>query len=140
MNIVGSLLAKDAGVPWTIAEIEDIQYFTEADNLNIDVVVNKKLLTSSTILQILLDSRNMETSRCLSLEDADVSEIVAAPDSKITRAAVRDLKLPSGMTLAGIVRDGEGMLVSGDTRIQSGDHVVVFSLSGSLNKYEKLFR
>lgn len=140
MNIVGSLLAKDAGVPWTIAEIEDIQYFTEAENLNIDVVVNKKLLTSSTILQILLDSRNMETSRCLSLEDADVSEIVAAPDSKITRAAVRDLKLPSGMTLAGIVRDGEGMLVSGDTRIQSGDHVVVFSLSGSLNKYEKLFR
>ena len=45
MNIVGSLLAKDAGVPRTIAEIEDIQYFTEAENLNIDVVVNKKLLT-----------------------------------------------------------------------------------------------
>ena len=82
----------------------------------------------------------METSRCLSLEDADVSEIVAAPDSKITRAAVKDLKLPNGMTLAGIVRNGEGMLVSGDTRIQTGDHVVVFSLSGSLNKYEKLFR
>lgn len=140
MNIVGSLLAKDAGVPRTIAEIEDIQYFAEAENLNIDVVVNKKLLTSSTILQMLLDSRNMETSRCLSLEDADVSEIVAAPDSKITKGAVRDLKLPSGMTLAGIVRNGEGMLVSGDTQIRGGDHVVVFSLSGSLNKYEKLFR
>lgn len=140
MNIVGSMLAKDAGVARTIAEIEDIQYFTEAENLNIDVVVNKKLLTSSTILQMLLDSRNMETSRCLSLEDADVSEIVANPDARITRAAVKDLKLPDGMTLAGLVRDGHGMLVSGDTRILPGDHVVVFSLSGSLNKYEKLFR
>lgn len=140
MNIVGSMLAKDAGVPWTIAEIEDIQYFAEAENLNIDVVVNKKLLTSSTILQMLLDSKNMETARCLSLEDADVFEVVATDGARITRAAVKDLKLPDGMTLAGIVRDGHGMLVSGDTRIQPGDHVVVFSLSGSLNKYEKLFR
>lgn len=140
MNIVGSMLAKDAGVPWTIAEIEDIQYFAEAENLNIDVVVNKKLLTSSTILQMLLDSKNMETARCLSLEDADVFEVVATDGARITRAAVKDLKLPDGMTLAGIVRDGHGMLVSGDTRIQAGDHVVVFSLSGSLNKYEKLFR
>lgn len=140
MNIVGSMLAKDAGVPWTIAEIEDIQYFAEAENLNIDVVVNKKLLTSSTILQMLLDSKNMETARCLSLEDADVFEVVATDGARITRAAVKNLKLPDGMTLAGIVRDGHGMLVSGDTRIQPGDHVVVFSLSGSLNKYEKLFR
>lgn len=140
MNIVGAMLAKDAGVPRTIAEIEDIQYFTEAENLNIGVVVNKKLLTSSTILQMLLDTKNMETSRCLSLEDADVSEMVVAPGSGITRHAVRDLKLPAGITLAGLVRDGEGMLVSGDTHILPGDHVVVFSLSGSLNKYEKLFK
>lgn len=140
MNIVGSMLAKDAGVPRTIAEIEDIQYFTEAENLNIDVVVNKKLLTSSTILQMLLDSKNMETARSLSLEDADVFEVVASGGTRITRAAVKDLKLPDGMTLAGLVRDGQGMLVSGDTWIQGGDHVVVFSLSGSLNKYEKLFR
>ena len=67
-------------------------------------------------------------------------EVVATDGARITRAAVKDLKLPDGMTLAGIVRDGHGMLVSGDTRIQPGDHVVVFSLSGSLNKYEKLFR
>lgn len=140
MNIVVSMLAKDAGVPCIIADIEDIQYFTEAENLNIDVVVNKMLLTASAILQMLLDTKNLQTSRCLSMEDADVSEITVARDAKITRAAVRNLKLPSGMTLAGIIRDGKGILVSGDTHIQAGDHVVVFSLSGSLNKYEKMFR
>ena len=140
MNIVISMLAKDAGVPCIIADVEDIQYFTEAENLNIDVVVNKMLLTSSTIVQMLLDRKNMQTSRCISMEDADVSEITVADGSKITKAAVKDLKLPSGMTLAGIIRNGEGMLVSGDTNIHTGDHVVVFSLTGSLNKYDKLFR
>lgn len=140
MNIVASMLAKDAGVPCIVADIEDIQYFTEAENLNIDVVVNKMLLTSSAIVQMLLDSRHLHTSRCLVLEDADVSEIMVEASSKLTGEEVRNLRLPSGMTLAGIIRNGEGMLVSGDTRIKAGDHVVVFSLTGSLNRYDKLFR
>jgi trk system potassium uptake protein TrkA len=43
------------------------------------------------------------------------------------------------MTIAGLVRDGQGMLVNGNTVIQPGDHAVVFSLSGSLHKVERLF-
>lgn len=139
MNIVGCMLAKDAGVEKTIAEIEDIQYFVEADSLNIDVVINKKLLTSSTIFQMLLDT-DLPTPRCLALEDAEVAEIVAGENSPVTRAPVSDLRLPRDMTLAGMIRDGEGMLVSGSTHIRAGDHVVVFCLSGSLNKFEKLFK
>ena len=55
-NIVCAIVAKDLGAVKTIAQIEDIQYFDEAQNLDIDAVVNKKLLTSSRIYQILLDS------------------------------------------------------------------------------------
>lgn len=40
------------------------------------------------------------------------------------------------MTLAGLVRDGKGMLIDGRTRIQPGDHVVVFCLSGSIHRVE----
>ena len=43
------------------------------------------------------------------------------------------------MTLAGLVRDGHGMLVTGDTVVLPGDHVVVFTLSGRLHKAEKIF-
>ncbi len=43
------------------------------------------------------------------------------------------------MTLAGLIRDGQGMLVHGNTVIQPGDHVVVFCLSGAIHKVEKLF-
>lgn len=140
MNIVGAILAKDSGVPGVIADIEDLQYFAEAENLNIDIVVNKMLLTSSTILQMLLDSKNIRSARCLSLEDADVSEITVAEGSKVTRTQVRNLRLPDGMTIAGLIREGRGMLVDGDTLIRPGDHVVVFSLTGSLHKYDKLFK
>ena len=43
------------------------------------------------------------------------------------------------MTLAGLIRNAEGMLITGNTVIQPGDRVLLFCLSGALRKVEKLF-
>ena len=137
-NILTCLTAKELGVKKTIAEVENIQYINQAESLNIGTIINKKLLASSTIFQLLLDA-DSSTSRCLALADAEVAELEVKPGAKIAGRPVRQLKLPWGMTLAGLVRGGEGMLVTGDTVIQPGDHVVVFTLSGILHKTEKLF-
>lgn len=137
-NILACIMAKEFGVAKTIAEVENLQLISEAEGLNIGTTINKKLLASSTIFQLLLDA-DSSTSKCHALTDAEVAEIEARPGSKITRAAVKDLNLSRDMTIAGLVRDGVGMLVTGNTRIQPGDHVVVFCLAGALHKIEKLF-
>jgi len=137
-NIFTCLTAKELGVKKTVADVESIQFISQAENLNIGMVINKKLLASSTIFQLLLDA-DSSTSKCLALADAEVAELEARPGSKITRSAVKDLSLPSELTLAGLFRDGEGMLISGNTQIRPGDHVLVFCLSGALHKVEKLF-
>ena len=137
-NILTCLAAKEFGVKKTIAEVENLQFISEAEGLNIGTVVNKKLLASSRIFQMLLD-RDTSTSKCLALADAEVAEIVAKEGSKITRAPIKDLRLSSYMTIAGLIRDGKGQLVSGNTPIQAGDRVVVFTLDGVIHKVEKLF-
>ncbi len=137
-NILACLTAKEFGVAKSIAEVEDLQFISEAEGLNIGTIINKKLLASSKIFQLLLDT-DSTTSKCLALADAEVAEIEAKPGSKITRSAVKNLSLPRGMTIAALIRDGKGMLVSGNTEVQPGDHVVVFCLSGSIHKVEKLF-
>lgn len=137
-NILACLTAKEFQVSKTIAEVENIQFISEAEGLNIGTVINKKLLASSKIFQLMLDS-DESSSKFMALADAEVAELDARPGSKITRAQVMDLKLSHDMTIAGLVRDGKGMLVDGRTRIQPGDHVVVFCLSGSIHKIEKLF-
>ena len=137
-NILACLSAKEMGVKKTIAEVENIQFISEAENLNIGTIINKKLLASSGIFQLLLDSDSND-ARCLALADAEVAEIEAKPKSKITRGAVKDLSLPRDVTLAGLVRGGRGMLVGGNTVIEAGDHVVVFCLQGALHKIERLF-
>ncbi len=137
-NILACLTAKEFGVNKTIAEVENIQFISEAEGLNIGTIINKKLLASSKIFQILLDA-DINSSKCLALADAEVAEIVVKPHSKITKGEVKDLNLSRDMTIAGLVRDGKGMLVRGYTVIQAGDHVVVFCLAGALHKVERLF-
>ena len=137
-HIFSCLNAKELGVKKTVANVETIQFISQAENLNIGTVINKKLLASSSIFQLLLDT-DSSTSKCLALADAEVAELEAKEGSKITSALVKDLKLPRGLTLAGLIRGDEGMLITGMTQILPGDHVLVFCLSGSLHKIERLF-
>lgn len=137
-NILSCLTAKEFGVKKTVADVETIQFISQAENLNIGKVVNKKLLASSTIFQLLLDS-DSSTAKCLALADAEVAELEAREGSRITRSAVKDLKLPRELTLAGLIRGDEGMLITGNTVIRPGDHVLVFCLQGALHKVERLF-
>ncbi len=137
-NVLACLTAKELGVKKTIAEVENIHFISQAEGLNIGTVINKKLLASSSIFQLLLDA-DSSTPRCLALAEAEVAEIVAREGSKITKAPVKELRLQRDMTIAGLIRNGRGMLVSGDTHIKAGDHVVVFCMAGYLHKVEKLF-
>ena len=138
VNMMACMIAKTNGVPKTIAQVEDIQFINEAEALNIGTIVNKKLLASSRIYQIMIDA-DEDNARCLALADAEVAEIIVEEGDRVTRADVKDLKLSRDFTIAGLVRNGKGQLVDGNTRIQAGDHVVVFCLQGAIHKLDRYF-
>ncbi len=121
-----------------MADVENLQFVSQAENLNIGTIINKKLLASSHIFKILLDA-DEGNAKCLALADAEVAELAVKDGAKITKAAVKDLHLPFGMTLAAVVRNDQCSLVSGNTHIQGGDYVVVVCLTGTINKIEKWF-
>ncbi|MDE6299608.1 MAG: Trk system potassium transporter TrkA [Muribaculaceae bacterium] len=137
-NILSCMSAKEFGVPKTIADVENLQFVSQAENLNIGTILNKKLLASSHIFKILLDA-DENNAKCLALADAEVAELIVKDGAKITKAPVKDLRLPFGMTLAAMVRDNICMLVNGNSQIEPGDFVVVFCLSGTIHKIEKWF-
>ena len=138
-NILGCMMAKEHGVRKTVAQVENLQYVNEAEALNIGSIINKKLLASSRIFQIMLDS-DLDNAKCLALHEAEVSELIVKEGARVTRSDIKDLRLPAGITIAGLVRDGEGQLVRGNTRLQGGDHLVVFTLAGAIHKIEKAFK
>ncbi|MCD7916570.1 MAG: Trk system potassium transporter TrkA [Tannerellaceae bacterium] len=138
MNILACLAAKRFGVVKTIAKIENLDYIPLAESMDIGSVINKKLIAASHIYQFLLDA-DVSNVKSLTFANADVAELVARPNSKITRKQVKDLRLPRDMTLGGLIRDGEPMMIKGDTQIQAYDHVVVFCLDTAMRKLEDYF-
>lgn len=137
-NILACVAAKRYGVFKTIAGVENLDYISLADSMDIGAVINKKLIAASYIYQFLLDA-DVSNVKCLAFASADVAELIARPHSKITRKPVKELRLPNDMTLGGLIRDGEPMMINGDTQIQAYDHVVVFCLDTAMRKLEDYF-
>ncbi len=137
-NILACLTAKQLGVRKTVAMVENLDYVTMAENLDIGTIINRKTIAASYIYQMLLDA-NVMNVRFLNSAKADVAEFIAQQGSKVTKLPVKDLHMPAGVTIGGLVRKGEGILVSGNTQIQAKDTVVVFCHNINMKNIEKYF-
>lgn len=138
-NILACLTAKRLGIKKTVAEVENMDYISVAENLGIGTIINKKLITVSNIYRFLLHA-DVSNIKSLTIANADVAEIVASPNSKITKKEIKKLTFPRNVTLGGLIRNGEPMMIDGNTVIEPYDKVVVFCLEDSLKEAEKFFR
>ena len=137
-NILACLTAKRLGVRKTIAMVENMDYVKMAESLDIGTIINKKAIAASHIYPMMLDS-DVKNTRFLMTANADVAEFTAQEGSKVTKKKVFELGLPHGCTIGGLVRRGEGNLVSGGSQIEAGDIVVVFCHNVNMSKIEKFF-
>jgi trk system potassium uptake protein TrkA len=138
-NIFACLAAKRFGVGKTIADIENIDYISMAEGLDIGTVLNKKNITVSYIYQMLLNASVLNV-RNLTSADAEIVELIATEGSRITRGQIRTLNLPEEVSIGGIVRAGEGLLVNGDTQIVPNDQIIVICRSHNIRELERYFK
>lgn len=140
-NILACLTAKRMGVRKTVAAVENMDYVSMAESLDIGTIINKKALAASRIYQMMLDEDvSVSNIKFLTTANADVGEFTAQQGSKVTKKRVFELGLPKGVTIGGLVRNGVGQLVSGGTQIEAGDSVVVFCHNINMSKIEKFFK
>lgn len=137
-NIMACVAAKKMGVAKTIAEVENLEYIKLAEQMGVDSVINKKLIAASRIFIFTL-SNKVRTVKCLTGSDAQVIEYVVNPDSRITKAPVKELRFPSDAVIGGIVRGSESFIPVADTLIRPYDRVAVFTLPTAIGKVEKFF-
>lgn len=138
-NILACLTAKKMGVRKTVAMVENLDYVSMAESLDIGTIINKKNIAASHIFQMMLDAE-VSNMRSLMMVESDVAEFVAAEGSKVTKKPVKDLGLPFGVTIGGLVRNEQGYLVNGNTQVMAGDSVMVFCHEHNLKKVEKFFK
>jgi len=137
-NILACVTAKSLGVPKTVAEVENLDYILMAQKLNIGTVINKKLIAAGYIYRFMLNA-DVSNVKCMTFADAEVAELVARTNSKVTKKPVKDLNLPKDMILGGKIGNGKAEIINGDMVIKAGDQVVVFCLNNAMHKIEDYF-
>ena len=137
-NILASLMAKRYGVEQTVSVIEKPLYSQMVVNLGIDVIIDPKDIMVSSILQHVRRGKiyaaySIRSGLCEVLE-ADVFE-----SFEYAGKALRDVRLPMGVIIGAIVRDGVPLSLRGDTVIEKDDRLVLFAAAESIKQVEKMF-
>ena len=138
-NILACVAAKGFGVPRTIAEVENLEYIKLAESMGVDAVINKKLITASRIFKFTLSDK-VRFIKYMSGTNAEVLEYIVAPDTKITKAPLKDMAFPKNAIIGGVIRGNDSYIAVGDTVIEAYDRVAVFALPEAVKEVDKFFR
>lgn len=138
VNILSSLLAKRAGCQRAIALINNPGFGPLMTSLGIDVFIDPRATTVSSILQYVRRGRIRGLHSFLDGQ-AEVIEAEALETSSLVGKPLREIKLPSGIIVGAIVRAGEVVIPRGGTIIRAKDRVIMFALSAMVKKVEQMF-
>ena len=137
-NILSCVVAKRMGVPKVIAEVENFEYIKLAEEMGVDSVINKKLITAGKIFRFTL-SNKVRSIKVLNGTDAVVLEFIVNTNSKITTGRLRDLGFPEEAIIGGFVRGNESFIADSESTIRPYDQVVVFANPDAVDKVDKFF-
>lgn len=138
-NVLACVVAKKLGISKTIAEVENIEYIRLAEDMGVDSVINKKLITAGRIFKFTLSGK-ARFVKYIAGTNAEVLEYTVAPGSAITKGPLRDIKFPKNAIIGGITRGSESMIAVGDTTIEAYDRVAVFAMPESISEIDRFFK
>ena len=138
-NILSCVVARKFGVARTVAEVENIEYIRLAEEMGVDTVINKKLITAGKIFKFTLSGK-ARFVKYLSGSNAEIIEYTVAPGSAITKSPLKDLNFPRNAIIAGVIRGSDSFIAVGDTQIEDYDRVAIFALPQTIKEIDKFFK
>jgi trk system potassium uptake protein len=138
INIMTALLAEHHRVLRTLTLVNNNAYAPLLGSLGIDVAINPRETTVSSILQHVRRGR-IRSVHSLKDGEAEVLEAEALETSPLAGKPLRDARLPPGVLVGAIIRDGQFEVPRADTLIRARDLVIVVARAAMVKKVEKLF-
>jgi trk system potassium uptake protein TrkA len=139
VNILSCLLAKRFGCKRVVTLVNNASSYSPlTSSLGIDVAINPREITVSSILQHIRKGRIVSV-HSICKGKAEVIEAEAVEASSVVGKRMEDLDLPAGIVIGTIVRGEEVIVPDEDTIISTGDKVVILSQSNMVGTVEKVF-
>ena len=137
-NILISFFASSQGVPKVISKVNRDELRFIAEKLGLDTLISSRSVSSNVLsryaraLQNSLGS-NVETLYKLMDGKAEALEFRVQADFPMTNVPLKDMRLKSGILVAGIIRNRKTLIPSGVDVILPGDRVIVLSAASGMH-------
>jgi trk system potassium uptake protein TrkA len=138
-NMLAATRAKSLGCPMSIALINDPTLLPMIDALGIDAYINPRATTVSSILRHIRHGR-VRNVYSIGDAEAEVIEAQVLSTSPLSGKPVRDIAFPEGVLLGGIMRGEKYLNPRGNTVVEEGDIVSIFSLTKDVPEVERLLQ
>lgn len=138
-NILAAVRAKQAGCPMAIALVNDPTLVPLMGALDIDAYINPRATTVSSILRHI---RLGKVRAVYSIGDAEAEVIEAQvlSTSPIAGRLVREIEFPEGVLMGALMKGEKVVKPTGDTRVEEGDVIALFCMSGDVPEVERLLQ
>ena len=137
-NILISFFASSQGVKKVISKVNRDELRFIAEKLGLDTLISSRSVSSNVLsryaraLQNSLGS-NVETLYKLMDDRVEALEFRVQTDFPMTNVPLKDMRLKSGILIAGIIRNRKTIIPSGVDVILPGDRVIVLSAASGMH-------
>lgn len=137
-NILTCLLAKQHHVRRTLALVSQPELIGLATDLGIDVCISPRLAAAGAILKFVRRG-DIVSLTAVEGSNSEVLEFEVRGGSGLLGKPLSDLHFPRGAIIGVIVRGKNYEIPSGESVLEEGDRVVIFTLPAALQKVERFF-
>ncbi|MEL7167240.1 MAG: Trk system potassium transporter TrkA [Pseudomonadota bacterium] len=138
-NMLAAVRAKAEGCPYAIALVNDPTLVPMMEPLGIDAYINPRATTVSSILRHIRHGR-VRSVYSIGDADAEVIEAEVLSTSPMAGKKINEIDFPEGVLIGAVRKGKEVIRPVGTTRIDDGDVVAIFALSGDVPEVERLMQ
>ena len=142
-NIMLSLFASMQNVPKVVAKINRDELVAMAKKIGVETIISPSQLSTNVIVRYARALKNTKGSNVETLYklldgNAEALEFKVAKDSKSIGIPFKNIKLKPNILIAGITRDTQIIIPSGNDMILAGDRVIVIAAEQRLNDLDDI--
>lgn len=136
-NILSCQLAKSLGANKSIALVNASAYAHLSTRLGIDHGVSPRRLVARRIAQYVRGAAEGSITPIYH-GAAEVLDRVVPPRWPHAGYSLKEIPFPVGSVVGGMIREGEALVPHGDTKIEEGDHLIIFATRDVVSALEPL--
>ena len=138
VNVMTALLGKRLGGGRALALINNSTYDLVTRRIGIDVTINPRDTTVSSVLQHVRKGR-LKSVHTIRDGVAEIYEVEAFETAPFVGKPLRDLRAHGGLVVGAIIRDGAVVMPRGGTIIEPHDRVIMVARNDMVRRVEQLF-